>query len=601
MISSTIKVENPFSGKKPDEMSPSYVAKYFVNTHTDFLKISDPTNSFINGARGTGKSMLLRSMEMTVATEIGGLQSISDLDYVGIHVPLRKEDFGITELSNVIRVEGAAIGEHLLIMSVSYHLIRNLIESSSMLDESKVDDFSAIFIEFYEICGGDVPQKKVEFCTVDDKLHYLQSICERSNSRIRQHAKRMSIQDSSVTYSGALCGLRDFFIPIIEEAKYFGYLPDKPFFIMLDDADNLPRSMQRIINSWISMRVYPKICLKVSTQLAYATFRTLDNRRIESPHDFNSIDIGSVYTNRSDRYAKRIEEIVKKRLTLAGINVIPKDFFPINVKQKARLEVIKEEIRSEHKSNESNPERKGSSRGSDEVTRYAIPRLMRELHDTKSSHTFSYAGYDSLVNLSSGIIRWFLEPAAQMFDEVLASSAGSLVEHIPVGVQDRLIYQWSKAFSDELLLPESEGEFDTDDRLSDASLHQIHSHEILYKLHNLVSALGLFFRSRILEKNASEQRAFSVVVRQKISNELQEVLSLGIRLGYLQRADNAAKELNATRRPRFILARRLGPNFKLDISGYAAHLSVTATQLEQAIESPDLFINLKTKLVNKTD
>jgi hypothetical protein len=348
------------------------------------------------------------------------------------------------------------------------------------------------------------------------------------------------------------------------------------------------------------MRIYPKVCLKVSTQLAYATFKTLDNRRIESPHDFNSIDVGSVYTNRSDRYAKRVEEIVRKRLELSGIDIPPKDFFPVNTKQHARLEAIKQDIRNAHKESEGSPERKGSSRASDEVTRYAVPQLMRELHETKSSHTFSYAGYDSLVNLSSGIIRWFLEPAAQMFDEVLASSDEGDIKNIPTTVQDRLIYQWSKGFSDELVLPEGD-DINTETILSDASLHQIHDHELLHKLHNLISALGLFFRSRILDDSASEQRAFSVVVRQDISKELQDVLSLGIRLGYLQRADNSAKELNATRRPRYILARRLGPNFKLDISGYAAHLSVTAEQLEQAIISPKKFINMKTRLVNKTD
>ncbi|WP_445354496.1 hypothetical protein ACJJI5_15010 [Microbulbifer sp. EKSA008] len=589
-------IENPFSGKKPDEMSPSYVAKYFVDTHTDFKKILEPGNSFINGARGTGKSMLLRSLEMTVAAERANLESIGGLEYVGIHVPLRKEDFGITELSSMIGFEGSSIGEHLLTMSITYHLIRNLIESKDKLDLTKVDTFAGNFIELYEICGGAT--SKLD-CSLkpEDKLHSLQVVCERSSSQIRQHAKRASINNDTPAYNGALCGLRDFFLPLIEESKYIGYIPNKPFFIMLDDADNLPKSMQRIINSWISMRIYPKICLKVSTQLAYATYRTLDNRRIESPHDYNTIDVGSVYTNRADRYSQRVEEIVQKRLDLAGIAVSPRDFFPVNMKQRKRLEEIKEEIRLRFHQTRENPGRKGSTRASDEVTRYAVPQLMRELHGSKSSHTFSYAGYDSLVNLSSGIIRWFLEPAAQMFDEVTSASNSSIAE-IPVSIQDRVIERWSKEFADELVLPECDDEFDIVANTEDASLHQIHSSDLLYKLHNLVSALGLFFRNRILDENASEQRAFSVVVRQDIPKQLQEVLSLGIRLGYLQRSDNSAKEINATRRPRYILARRLGPNFKLDISGYAAHLSVTAGQLEMAIQSPKSFVNLKTKPVN---
>ncbi len=597
----TKKIENPFSGKKPDEMSPSFVAKYFVDTHTDFQKILDPGNSFINGARGTGKSMLLRSLEMTVATERENLTNIHNLDYVGIHVPLRKEDFGITELSNMVGSEGSAIGEHLLTMSITYHLLRNLIESTPKLDSTKLDEFCETFSELYETCGGEINPPKRLLKAPEEKLHHLQKICERSNTKIRLHTKRASLNRETQAYNGALCGLRDFFLPLIEESKFINYLPNKPFFLMLDDADNLPISMQKIINSWISMRIYPRICLKVSTQLAYATFRTLDNRRIESPHDFNSIDVGSVYTNTNDRYAKRVEEIVQKRLDLADINATPRDFFPINTKQKLRLEEIKQEIRNNFDSNKNTTERTGSSRASDEVSRYSVPKLMRELHKSKSSHTFSYAGYDSLVNLSSGIIRWFLEPAAQMFDEVHSASESNAVETIPVSVQDRIIDQWSKEFADELVLPDGDDDFDISDDLDDASLHQIHSSDLLHKLHNLVSALGLFFRNRILDESASEQRAFSVVVRQQISKELQAVLSLGIRLGYLQRADNSAKELNATRRPRYILARRLGPNFKLDISGYAAHLSVTAEQLEQAIKSPSSFVNMKARAIKKAN
>lgn len=589
------KYENPFSAKKPDEMPPAYVAKYFVDTHTDFKKILEPNNSFINGARGTGKSMLLRSLEMTVNTERENLKSVNQLTHLGIHIPLRKEDFGITEISAMIAHQGAAIGEHLLIIAITYHFVRNLIESTEILPLENTHHLSTSFNELFEICGGKAPNLQQDTPPLE-ALFAIQKTCERSNSMLRQYAKRASISGTTNAYDGALCGLRDFFLPLISDIKRCGLIPDTPIFIMLDDADNLPKSMQRVINTWISMRLYPNVCIKVSTQLAYATFLTLDSRRIESPHDYNTIDVGSVYTNRADRYSQRVEEIVQKRLQIAGITIHPRNFFPSNSKQEKRLEEIKQTIRVQHKSQLKNGNNQGSSRTSDEVTRYAVPTLMRELHHSKSSHTYSYAGYDSLVNLSSGIIRWFLEPASQMFDEVISSNLKqNPVDHIPVSIQDRTIERWSREFADALTPSEGDDDCKPESYTEDASLHQIHDSEILRKLHNLISALGLFFRNRILDADASEQRAFSVVIRQSISKPLQDVLSLGIRLGYLQRSDNSAKELNATRRPRYILARRLGPHFKLDISGYAAHLSVTAEQLELAINEPSDFVKLKTK------
>jgi hypothetical protein len=68
------------------------------------------------------------------------------------------------------------------------------------------------------------------------------------------------------------------------------------------------------------------------------------------------------------------------------------------------------------------------------------------------------------------------------------------------------------------------------------------------------------------------------------------VLGLAVRLGYLQLTSSAPKERIGQRRPRYILARRLGPYYKLDISGYAAHPSVTAADLEIAMSSPKRFL-----------
>ena len=37
--------------------------------------------------------------------------------------------------------------------------------------------------------------------------------------------------------------------------------------------------------------------------------------------------------------------------------------------------------------------------------------------------TYSYSGFDQLVHISSGLVRYFLEPAAVMFDEQRSSDS----------------------------------------------------------------------------------------------------------------------------------------------------------------------------------
>ena len=115
-------------------------------------------------------------------------------------------------------------------------------------------------------------------------------------------------------YEGALCSYWDFLYPLLCEIKEFSFLPDKPIFLLIDDADNLSRSQTEILNTWVSYRTSAKISLKISTQNRYKTFRTMSGITIDTPHDYSEISIGTIYTSSKKKYRERIAEIVFKRL-----------------------------------------------------------------------------------------------------------------------------------------------------------------------------------------------------------------------------------------------------------------------------------------------
>jgi hypothetical protein len=283
---------------------------------------------------------------------------------------------------------------------------------------------------------------------------------------------------------------------------------------------------------------------------------------------------------------------------LADIKASVDEFFPIDTEQAASIEQICLEIEKEHTEKLARGE-KGAARPRDEVLRQAVPRYMTTLAGrSKSSHTYSYAGFRSLVDLSSGVVRWFLEPASQMYDRVASDHKG-VVNSIPVGVQDRVALDWSSEFRQKLSVkqvaaPSDDGEPNID--LSDASLHAIgHEPESYDRLRNLLDGLGSLFRMRLLDESASERRVFSIVIRGKPDRDLEGVLDLGVRLGYLQKADNAAKEKGGLRLPRYIMARRLGPYYRLDVSGYAVHFSVMASTLAIAMREPKAFVRARLK------
>jgi Cdc6-like AAA superfamily ATPase len=589
---------NPFGVLSPEQLDANYIAENFVDVFTDLPRIKEPSNTFIEGARGTGKSMLLKSLEPEVLLITKKAKSLKDLPFLSVHVPLRKVEFGVTELNRLTDYASVAIGEHLLSMQIAYRLSSLLESLSSSIDLRDAKQFVQKFMRLFRSGGGAFHD--AQLLTQDSTsscFQQLRTVCEDEIVKVRQYYTRNPLSPSGKNYDGALLGFLDFVVPLAVAATEINAFGKVPLFVMLDDADNLPQPLQRVINSWVSTRSTHAVCLKITTQLGYATFRTLDNRLIESPHDFNEVNLSAIYTNDNNIYSKKVEEIVKRRLKLANIAVEVEKFFPKDEAQAQRLEAIKEDIRKEHESGGSERSGKGAARSRDNVTRYAVPRLMRELAGgSRSSHTYSYSGFRSLVDLSSGVIRWFLEPASRMYDRVV-SEFGDAVSEIPVGIQDKVLLDWASEFIQKLsavpVVPVSD---DLNNAPSEASLHAWgHESEHYERLRNLIDSLGLLFRQRLLDKNASEQRLFSIVLSDKPDIELRSVLELGVRLGYLQKSDYAAKETVGVRRQRFILARRLAPHYRLDVSGYAAHLFVTSADLKLALRQPKDFVRARLK------
>ena len=95
---------------------------------------------------------------------------------------------------------------------------------------------------------------------------------------------------------------------------------------------------------------------------------TIDNRLIESPHDFSDVNLGAIYTNENAVYFNRVEEIIKRRLALAKIETSVEEFFPRDETQAQRLVDMQARIEAEHKER---VEREGShigpARARDEV------------------------------------------------------------------------------------------------------------------------------------------------------------------------------------------------------------------------------------------
>jgi hypothetical protein len=582
--------ENPFTVQTPEEMSAKDAEALFVDVFTDFEKLHHVGHTFVNGPRGSGKSMMFRFMQPDCQC-LHKKVPLHKLRYFGAYVPIKNMGTSVTELT---RLEGHAanyvFNEHVLCVYIIVKILGFLIEDKVDFLEAKQKEselihyYRDIFQRQLRVCG----QKQVETKTPTIRtaknlftlMHQdLKTLVEANNATLKQLAFS---KDNIEKYSGPLFRYDDFLLPLLRGFKSdLSFMPKGHIFLLLDDADNLNLAQTKILNSWVSTRTHNDVSIKVSTQLKYKTFLTVAGQSISTPHDFSEINISTIYTSDRTKYVKRVKAIVEKRLNNVGLRITAKRFFPEDQKQAEAINQLKIRLREQWES--------GGGRGfraRDDVTRYARPEFIKSLGGTrKSTSSYSYSGFEQLVHISSGIVRFFLEPASQMYSEQKSrnTSPNSPIYEIQPGIQD----YYSRKLADQFLYLEM-------DRLKRDPEITAEKLNTLDKLGNLILAMGGTFQAIMDDSEKAERRVFSIAFSDQPDNDILDVLHLGVAEGYLHESTIGNKE--GTGRTRlFIMSRRLAPCFNLDPTSFAGYLFVTSERIEQAMHNPNKYLRDLTK------
>lgn len=571
--------ENPFSVQTPEDINAEEVVDLFVDVFGDFYNVRNQGHTFLHGPRGSGKSMMFRYLEPDCQLLASGQRDLNGLPFYSVYVPIKNTDLKLTELERLENKHASVVlNEHFLTVFIASRVFASLRDRATIADLS--DEDARVFRAYaagplHKLLSkaglSKPPQPLPDERSLAASLRWCIELFDELCSGVIGYLRRLSFRRTALAYDGPLCGYLDFLLPMLRALRELPFMPRGPIYLLLDDADNLNETQTRILNSWVFCRTSSDVSLKISTQLNYKTFRTATNQRIDSPHDYTEIDISTVYTSSKSHYSGRVEEIVRRRLRRQGLTVTPKEFFPEYAKQEEAIRRIEESYVAKW-----NKEGRGN-RPRDDAYRYARPDYIKNLGGTKKgSSKYRYAGFEQLVYLSSGVIRYFLEPASRMYAEVLSTSKDRPITSIDSLIQDRIIRDEAEKF----MVAEFE-------KLSEEGSEPRHAGRFA-QLRNLIHALGGAFH-QILISEKSERRVFSVAFSDGPDRDVLAVLKLGVQYGYLHEASIGNKE--GTGRTRmFVLSRRLAPFFVLDPTGFAGYKFVTNAAIKEAISRPKAFI-----------
>lgn len=569
---------NPFEIKTPEQNSAKDIVELFVDVFPDFGQILEKGHTFLNGPRGSGKSMMFRYMQPDCQMLVKGCEA-KDLEYFSVYVGIKQTSINNSDLARLDSHASILFNEHLL----STFVVSNILNSIRETFGGKLNYFSSELYSFYKdtfvkyvgYSSFQIEREITSDIKGTDILLHMITVVEDMERVCLSYCKRIALaNDVNIPYEGPLTDFVDFVEPIILGLKSLSMFPqDKPFYILIDDAGYLNLPQTKVLNTWVSYRSTKNICLKISTQLDYKTHLTSNGKRIDAPHDYSEIDISTRYTSSKSAYNERIREIVKKRIQkYLKVEISPEEFFPENEKQKLEIQKIAEEIKNE-KYDPDKPYVAG-----DAVKRYARPEYIKRMQkEKKAGFHYSYAGFDQLVAISSGIIRHFLAPAQAMFSTALALNKEQPINSITPQIQDEVIKEYSDAF-----LYNEFDDFRKDKALSEDKLDNSE------KLCNLVDALGQLFHI-ILVSNATDRRVFSVALTDNPDKELYDILDMCEQYGYIHKGSIGNK--SGTGRNRlYVLSRILAPHFKLDPTSYAGYKFMKSSVLKIALTDTKRFL-----------
>jgi len=412
--------ENPFRRLRAEHFrDPQTFVELFAEPEIAYNILFSPKPAFVEGGRGSGKTMILKSLKADIAPLMKGHRSFIDakLPYFGVYFRATRDTFGVFENGDKERTSSSAIKGIFydeLILRLSQSLIEelcNCIKNRMLQIESRRERL--LCKAFQEPLRLDVDEETLDL-EITKKILSEQVCLILDYVRAKSRNEDIKYNVKSLT--------KDNLVQICRKIKeILPELRDCNICFLIDEYENLKEFQKVVLNTLVKWHHAETFTFKIATKkTGFSTAQTLEGQELEEGHDYGVIDLDFSVGNK-----KKTDERTRYERYLKNIcrNIMAKEGFSSN-----QIEDILEDRKKFIKKNEKTPD----GLTVDELRSEVIEMLSRRgrewdrLNKKQRQRAFShfsvaaeyrllgprnrsFGGFDDFVSLSSGIVRVFLE------------------------------------------------------------------------------------------------------------------------------------------------------------------------------------------------
>lgn len=528
---------NPFMHEAATNIEDSKLVDMFIdNEHSHIL--NSQKNIFIIGNRGSGKSMLMRYTSLPIQLKNNSIQDINNIGiYISCMTPLFMR---IDQRLNDDKFQSAIVSEHMLVLTMAERFLSTFLE----LDESIISEEDLLLLkeelEFYfDVNLNETRVLKDFHRWIIKNLIDTQKHLDISPSKFVSEAH---------TYSSLM-------MPLIQVFKEVSSLKKTHFMFLIDDGQMLSTTQQISLNSWISYRDTSSVSFKIAiTTTDEYSFLTVQESVILENHDYITLDLERDFFSGKSTFVEFAKKIIEKRLELYNIptrNV--EDFFEVPKSFTNELSLIRKKF-----INGDYPEREDWE---EEQRRKNASKFVRSIYFRLNSETekanipkLAYTGFDTLTNISTGVIRNLLVPCSIMYEKE-KELKGETVDFISAKTQyETLFYESRKAW-------------EKIDELSVKIVDCTHEHTVM--LRRVLDNFGKYLQQKLLDPKGTEKKILSFTIhdleKNQHSDKIKKVIKIGIQGGLIY--TRIGPDHNGGRTMWYTPNRILWPSLNLDPVG----------------------------------